>query len=415
MLRLVTIALFLLFASPALADHLTGRYVGQGDATGLVVDLTQRGQSISATISGSERGTLTGQQTGQDSAAGNIALDGAGPITFDFTVTGASMAMNISGAGGKATLMFTRDAGAIPGGNLGQGGNLQGGNQQGGAGWDVAPPAPQPPANGPTPQPPAPPPAVSYFYVDGGQRVGPVPFAEMQAAIAAGKVDRSTLVWQPGAAEWRPASDYAELAGSLPPPAPTTTQYYVGIDNAQQGPFSAAEVEDLIAKDTVDGDSLAWTRGQADWAALSTFAEFEQALAGPPPLPPLPAPGNDGPPPLPGQDGPPPLAPEGGLPPLPPAAPDTSPPAGDAAGTEAGDDQLEALLAASARDDFPEATDEEIESTVACSLEALSVLSAADRQMLIDTSLNPDFSALEKAYPGMLDNVVACAAAINEP
>jgi hypothetical protein len=54
-----------------------------------------------------------------------------------------------------------------------------------------------------------------WYYADGGKRVGPIPFSEMEELARTGKIEGSTSVW-PGEGEWRPAKE-TELADLFAP------------------------------------------------------------------------------------------------------------------------------------------------------------------------------------------------------
>lgn len=58
----------------------------------------------------------------------------------------------------------------------------------------------------------------SWYFVKDGQRNGPMRREELDARIAEGAVDGGTLVWRPGMAEWEKAHRVRELG--LPPPVP---------------------------------------------------------------------------------------------------------------------------------------------------------------------------------------------------
>jgi membrane protease subunit (stomatin/prohibitin family) len=65
------------------------------------------------------------------------------------------------------------------------------------------------------------PPALpAWHVVERGQSVGPLDFAALAGAIAAGRVSRETLVWTAGMAAWEPASKVAALQALFPPPPP---------------------------------------------------------------------------------------------------------------------------------------------------------------------------------------------------
>jgi hypothetical protein len=97
------------------------------------------------------------------------------------------------------------------------------------------------------------------------------------------------------------------LAAAEPAGDAKAKVWFVGIDGAQQGPLTAAEVEKLIKDGKAKPDSLVWREGQGDWIPLSTAPAFRAFFVKPPPLPPAapaatppPLPAKT-PPPLPGQ------------------------------------------------------------------------------------------------------------------
>src|SRR4051812_14865731 len=57
---------------------------------------------------------------------------------------------------------------------------------------------------------------MEWFYVEAGQRVGPLSSEQFDAAAASGKIAPQTLVWKDGMPEWQP---YIAVA----PPAPAGT------------------------------------------------------------------------------------------------------------------------------------------------------------------------------------------------
>jgi len=67
---------------------------------------------------------------------------------------------------------------------------------------------------------PPPPPAPTWHVAEAGASHGPLGAAELDAAIAAGRVRGDTLVWTAGMAGWAPAASIAALAGRFAPPPP---------------------------------------------------------------------------------------------------------------------------------------------------------------------------------------------------
>ncbi len=72
-----------------------------------------------------------------------------------------------------------------------------------------------------------------------------------------------------------------------PPPLPDQVQWYAGIDNQQAGPFTPAQLQQMIAQGQIDRETLVWKPGMAGWEKAGEVAElagFFEAV--PPPLPP---------------------------------------------------------------------------------------------------------------------------------
>ncbi|NAS31066.1 DUF4339 domain-containing protein [Flavobacteriaceae bacterium R38] len=72
-----------------------------------------------------------------------------------------------------------------------------------------------------------------------------------------------------------------------PPSLPVQTQYFYALDGQQAGPVSFDGLKELFAKRVVNKDSLIWKQGMANWTALKEVEELKTFLGGntPPPLP----------------------------------------------------------------------------------------------------------------------------------
>ena len=53
--------------------------------------------------------------------------------------------------------------------------------------------------------------ADQWYYASGGNRLGPVPFAQLRQLAAGGRLQPTDLVWQAGTPNWVPASSVASL------------------------------------------------------------------------------------------------------------------------------------------------------------------------------------------------------------
>jgi GYF domain 2/Domain of unknown function (DUF4190) len=61
---------------------------------------------------------------------------------------------------------------------------------------------------------------MTWFYAQGGQRIGPVEWETLQDLAASGRLQRSDLVWSEGMSAWQPASWIPDLFPPLPEGAP---------------------------------------------------------------------------------------------------------------------------------------------------------------------------------------------------
>ncbi|WP_298542466.1 SPFH domain-containing protein [uncultured Aquimarina sp.] len=72
-----------------------------------------------------------------------------------------------------------------------------------------------------------------------------------------------------------------------PPPMPVQVQYFYASNGQQAGPVSFDQLKALFANRTVNKDSLVWKQGMANWTAIKDVEELKSFLGGstPPPLP----------------------------------------------------------------------------------------------------------------------------------
>ena len=74
---------------------------------------------------------------------------------------------------------------------------------------------------------------------------------------------------------------------AMPPPIPAAIQYFYASNGQQAGPVSLEQLRALFANRTVNKDSLVWKQGMANWMPLKDVEELKAFLGGstPPPLP----------------------------------------------------------------------------------------------------------------------------------
>lgn len=78
-----------------------------------------------------------------------------------------------------------------------------------------------------------------------------------------------------------------QQGGMMPPPMPAAVQYFYAANGQQTGPVSFEQLQSLFANRTVNKDTLVWKAGLAEWTALQQLDELKSFLGGntPPPLP----------------------------------------------------------------------------------------------------------------------------------
>lgn len=79
-----------------------------------------------------------------------------------------------------------------------------------------------------------------------------------------------------------------QQGGVMPPPMPTSVQYFYALNGAQAGPVSIEQLKGLFANRTINKDTLIWKAGLSEWTKLQEVEELKSFLGGntPPPLPP---------------------------------------------------------------------------------------------------------------------------------
>ena len=71
-----------------------------------------------------------------------------------------------------------------------------------------------------------------------------------------------------------------------PPPLPGEVLYYVAIDGQQAGPYNLAQLGDLVEKQILNRESLVWKKGLAEWVLAGNQLDLQSLWTlMPPPLP----------------------------------------------------------------------------------------------------------------------------------
>jgi uncharacterized membrane protein len=69
-----------------------------------------------------------------------------------------------------------------------------------------------------------------------------------------------------------------QAAGAPPPPLPTGAQWFYSRDKERLGPVSIETLRHLLQNRTIDGKTLVWREGLADWQPLASTTEFDDGV-----------------------------------------------------------------------------------------------------------------------------------------
>ena len=82
------------------------------------------------------------------------------------------------------------------------------------------------------------------------------------------------------------AANAANAGGAVPPPIPGAPQYHVAINGAQSGPFDMATLQRQASTGEINRTTLVWKPGMAQWAKAGELPDLAPLFANtPPPIP----------------------------------------------------------------------------------------------------------------------------------
>ena len=98
-------------------------------------------------------------------------------------------------------------------------------------------------------------------------------------------------------AKTRPASENPPPPAPAPAPPPATaapvdpsTQWFLGVDDRQEGPFTVEQIREKLAAGTATGDTLCWKPGLSDWLEIAHTPDLAGLIVATPEPAPKPAP-----------------------------------------------------------------------------------------------------------------------------
>lgn len=166
--------------------------------------------------------------------------------------------------------------------------------------------------------------AESWYYVQKGNRHGPVAQEVIQQMIANSDLSSSDYVWKKGFENWKKIKEVPELEASpaaAPAPAPQTFKapeapkpaaelgpkieykefslkslspdertIYVRVGNdrglppSDYGPFSITQVKQLFKESRINGKTLVFVTGMKEWKVLGDLPEYQEIFHEAPPV-----------------------------------------------------------------------------------------------------------------------------------
>ncbi len=73
---------------------------------------------------------------------------------------------------------------------------------------------------------------------------------------------------------------------SAPPPIPQSVSFFVAIDGQQAGPFDINALKQMVSQNQINRESLVWKEGMANWLPCSQVSELSNLFGSvPPPIP----------------------------------------------------------------------------------------------------------------------------------
>lgn len=142
-----------------------------------------------------------------------------------------------------------------------------------------------------------------WFYVEDGQRQGPIGLDELQSMMSSQKINGQTYVWTKGFDNWVKAQDIDELKSSDDIPAPISDTPFsistvnekdkiffikTGADRGQAeveyGPFNLITLIKLFNENRINEKTFTFVKGQTGWQPLGDMQGYQEAFHAAPPV-----------------------------------------------------------------------------------------------------------------------------------
>lgn len=153
--------------------------------------------------------------------------------------------------------------------------------------------------------------ADNWYYVQKGNRHGPVAVDILESLITSGELTTSDFVWKKGFENWKKIKEVDELMSSpkseaaVPDLQLPSVQFHevnlkninpderilyvrIGIDRggaySDYGPFNIKQLKQLFKENRVNGKTLIFCQGMKDWKILGDLPEYQEIFEEMPPV-----------------------------------------------------------------------------------------------------------------------------------
>lgn len=148
----------------------------------------------------------------------------------------------------------------------------------------------------------------NWYYVQQGNRQGPVSFDTIQSLINSNTLGELDYVWKKGFDNWKKIAEVEELRDTTPtppPPAISKITYIdpllseidpnerslfirIGMDRGgnpnDYGPFKVEQLKKLFKEHRINGKTLLFMNGMKEWKLLADFEDYQEFFEELPPM-----------------------------------------------------------------------------------------------------------------------------------
>lgn len=116
-----------------------------------------------------------------------------------------------------------------------------------------------------------------YMLVIDGQQAGPFEKEQLQELVQKDVLTGQTYVWKQGMANWEFAENVPEVKALLKQ-QPDESAYMLVLNGQQAGPYDMNQLQQLARDGVLTGDTYAWKQGMANWEFAENVKELQAIL-----------------------------------------------------------------------------------------------------------------------------------------